>query len=212
MVYLTVKCSIFQRTNHLNFYYMKKYSFILFASIFALLVACGTAKDVSVRQITPAVVNALTGQTFDVEYLDKTVRPQDDFFEFANGTWIAENPVPASESRWGSFNELDQANKDKLTKILEEARLSEAAEGTMDHILGNYYSSYIDMDKRNALGTAPIAVDIEAVEKINSKKDILRVIASQHSVGISTLFRFGVGQDLKDIDNHISLQHTLPFR
>jgi putative endopeptidase len=60
-------------------------------------------------------------QSINTNYLDKTIRPQDDFFLFSNGTWVKENPVPASESRWGSFNELDKSNKVKLTEILVEA-------------------------------------------------------------------------------------------
>ncbi|MFT5860240.1 MAG: putative endopeptidase [Flavobacteriaceae bacterium] len=186
---------------------MKIYSSIVLVLAAVLLAACGSTAEmerVSVPLPENVTLNVLTGETFDMAYLNKAVRPQDDFFEFANGTWIKENPVPASESRWGSFNELDQANKDKLTKILDAAMSMDTAEGSRDHILGNYYGSYTNMTQRNSLGLNPISVDMAAVAKINSKKDILNVIASHHTVGISTLFRFGVRQDLKDIDNHIS--------
>ncbi|MEY4659699.1 MAG: hypothetical protein RJB36_1465, partial [Bacteroidota bacterium] len=63
--------------------------------------------------------------TISVDYLDKTIQPEDDFFLFANGSWINKNEIPASESRWGSFNELDQENKKKLTSILEDAKANQ---------------------------------------------------------------------------------------
>ena len=58
--------------------------------------------------------------TINVNYMDQEVKATDDFFLFSNGEWIKNNEIPASESRWGSFNELDRANKDKITTILLE--------------------------------------------------------------------------------------------
>ena len=63
---------------------------------------------------------AMSGRNFStisVDYLDKSIKPENDFFLFSNGNWIKNNEIPASESRWGSFNELDQENKKKLTAI-----------------------------------------------------------------------------------------------
>ena len=167
------------------------------------LYACGTASEVA-EEIVDETIEAVTGQTIDIDYMNQEVRPQDDFFEFTNGTWIKENPVPPSESRWGSFNELDQANKAKLTKILVQANSKDAAPGEQNHILGYYYGSFIDMNKRDELGLAPIKSDLATIDYVNSKKDLPSMIAKHHSIGIGTLFGFGVGQDLKDIDNHIS--------
>lgn len=87
-------------------------------------------------------------KTIDQSYLDKGVRPQEDFFMYANGSWIKKNPVPPSESRWGSFNELEQNNKIKLTEILKECVANPGNPGSDAHILGQYYTSYIDMDTR----------------------------------------------------------------
>jgi putative endopeptidase len=56
--------------------------------------------------------------------MNKTIRPEDDFFLFSNGNWIKNNPIPPSESRWGSFNELENSNKKKLTEILENLKAS----------------------------------------------------------------------------------------
>jgi predicted metalloendopeptidase len=62
--------------------------------------------------------------TINVNYMDQEVNATDDFFLFSNGEWIKNNEIPASESRWGSFNELDRANKDKITDILLQLNFS----------------------------------------------------------------------------------------
>ena len=58
--------------------------------------------------------------SINLDYMDKSVKATEDFFLFSNGEWIKNNEIPASESRWGSFNELDRANKDKITNLLVE--------------------------------------------------------------------------------------------
>ncbi len=169
--------------------------------------ACETNKELAEvlsKEISEEVVIPETGVTIDISYMNQSVRPQDDFFEFANGTWVKENPVPASESRWGSFNELDQANKAKLTKILIQANSIDDAAGQQNHILGYYYGSFIDMDQRDKLGFTPIKSELASIDKMNSKKNLSRMIANQHILGIPSVFGFGVSQDLKDIDNNIS--------
>ena len=165
------------------------------------IASCETAKE-TVTNSSEVVANSIGSETIDIDYLNTTTRPQDDFFEFANGSWIKNNPVPASESRWGSFNELDKANKEKLIAILEECKTNPGEKGGINQLLGSYYESYINFETRNKQGINSILPDLEAIKTINSKKDIMMIIANHHMDGIGTLFNFGVGQDLMDIDNH----------
>ncbi len=177
---------------------------ILALSIGAVaLASCETVKETTEEVATEAVATA-TGKTIDLDYMDQSVRPQDDFFMFANGTWVKNNPVPASESRWGSFNELDQANKAKLKSILELASKIEAPKGSTNQILGDYYTSFMDMDTRNQMGVEVIQDELSAIDKLNSKKDLVYIVAEHHKVGINTLFGFGIGQDLKNVDRNIA--------
>lgn len=165
------------------------------------LVACDVAKDTA-EEIASEAVTSAVGETIDLDYMDLSVRPQEDFFQFANGSWTKNNPVPASESRWGSFNELDKSNKAKLKSILEAAMNSDAPKGSMNQILGDYYASFMDMNKRNQMGIDVIAAELKAIDKMNSKKDLVYIVADHHKVGINTLFGFGIGQDLKNVDYH----------
>ncbi|MDX2361191.1 MAG: M13 family metallopeptidase [Crocinitomicaceae bacterium] len=181
---------------------MKK--LILSIALIGLIASCDSAQKATEDTAVTNDDAQFDKHTFDMDYLNTSVRPQEDFFEFANGSWIKNNPVPASESSWGSFNELDDANKKKLTAILEEFKDSKAAQGTLPQILGHYYSSFVNMDRRNALGIDPLESEIQDVLKLGDKKSIARLIAKHHELGIGSLFSFGVTQDMMDIDHHIA--------
>lgn len=139
----------------------------------------------------------------EMDYLDLSIRPQDDFFRFANGTWIDQNPVPASESRWGSFNELELSNNKKLTAILEDAKKSKAPKGSELQLLGDYYASFVNFEKRSADGIKPIQAEIDEIMALTSKNQIIGLIAKHHKLGIPSLFNFYVGQDLKNNQENI---------
>ena len=137
--------------------------------------------------------------TISVDYMDKTIQAEDDFFLFANGNWINTNEIPASESRWGSFNELDQENKKKLTSILEEAKGNQGEKGSQNQLLGAYYASFIDMEKRNQRGLSGIQQELNRIDSMNRKDFIVQMIAANHKDGIGSAFSFGVGQDMKNV-------------
>ena len=143
-------------------------------------------------------------KSIDTTYIDNSFSPRDDFFRFCNNNWIKNNPIPASESRWGSFNELEQSNNLKLTKILEDVKQNPGAKGSQSQLLGDYYASFINMDIRNKKGLSPIQSDLDKIKAIKNKKDVLTMIADLHMEGVSTLFGFGVGQDLKNVSKNIS--------
>ncbi len=143
-------------------------------------------------------------QTIDVSALDRTIKPADDFFVFANGTWVANTTIPASESRWGSFNELEQQNNIKLKTILEDAAKNQGAVGSQNQILGAYYKSFTDLEKRNQLGTAPLTTDLSKIDQIQNASQIQALVAAFHRDGIGTLFGYGIGQDLMNVNINVA--------
>ncbi|MBU2020417.1 MAG: M13 family metallopeptidase [Bacteroidetes bacterium] len=179
---------------------MQTTSKIALFTLSTVLVSCGANKA---KQVVESVSNAVYS-TVDEGYMDKAVRPQDDFFLYSNGTWVKNNPVPSSESRWGSFNELDEANKKKLNDILQSASQSVSPKGSQDQILGDYFTSYISIEERNKRGLEPINEELNTITAIKSKNEIPAVLAMMHSNGIRALFGFGVGQDLKNVDKNIT--------
>ena len=168
----------------------------LFSSVSLIFTSCvSTKNNDSVKQIYG---------TINTEYLDPNVKPQEDFFQFANGNWVKNTQIPSTESRWGSFNELDLSNKKKLIEILENAKNNPGVKGSQNQLLGDYYSSYINIAERNTIGTKGIEAELLRIQEINRKDFLVEIIAEQHKDGINSIFGFGIGQDLKNVSNNIA--------
>ena len=142
--------------------------------------------------------------TINVEYMDSEVKATEDFFLFSNGNWIKKNEIPPSESRWGSFNELDQSNKEKITKILVqcEKEALKSPNGSDKQLLGDFYHSFLDMKGRNEKGYSQIEEDLKRIHDISSKKELTYCLAHLHNKGVGSLFGIYVGQDMKDIETN----------
>jgi putative endopeptidase len=153
------------------------------------------------------LINSVSAQkpltTIDKAFLDARVKPTEDFFLFSNGKWIAKSKIPASESRWGSFNELEQNNKKKLTQILEFAAKNPGNKGSQNQLLGDYYLSYTNMNARNKAGFQSVKIDLDAINSLKSMEELPAMVAKLHLDGLGTLFNFGVDQDLKNIDRNV---------
>lgn len=173
----------------------------------ASLVACQPKPETASQPTTAASTPEVSGKptSIDVSYMDLSVKPQDDFFQFSNGTWCKNNPVPNTESRWGSFNELDKRNKATLKEILQTAAGSKMkASGSQEQLLGDYYTSYTDMSVRNAAGAKPLTDRLAKISEMKSKDELVGLIAQQHQTGVESVFGFGIGQDLKDVDKNVA--------
>ncbi len=136
--------------------------------------------------------------SIDTSYMNRAVSPKTNFFDYANGNWVKNNPVPKTESRWGSMNELDINNKKKLIEILESAK--NQLKNANEALIGNYYASFIDMETRNKLGITPIQNDLTRIDQITNKEQFITLLADLHKRGVSALFSLGIGQDLKNIN------------
>ena len=170
---------------------------ILFISSALLIASCASTKPKNQSQDQ-------TYKTVSTDLMDKTINPNDDFFMFCNGTWVKNTVIPATESRWGSFNELEKSNNEKLTKILEECTAQPGEVGSQNQILGAYYASLVNMKQRDALGITAIQSELKLVEELKRKDLLVEIIANHHIDGIGSGFSFGVGQDLKEVDKNIS--------
>ncbi|MBL7890894.1 MAG: M13 family metallopeptidase [Bacteroidia bacterium] len=143
----------------------------------------------------------------DIANIDSTVRPVDDFYQFVNGNWTKNNPIPETESRWGSFNELDKQNKAKLKAILEEAAADKAAKpGSNTQKIGDFYSAAMDSVKLNKDGAAPLKDEFAAIENIKTTDDLIKLVSRWHTMGVNPMFGGYVGQDPK-----ISTEYILQY-
>ncbi len=138
----------------------------------------------------------------DPANMDKSVKPGDDFYTYAGGTWVKNNPVPAKETRWGSFNQLRDFNVNAVKKVLETAVADKkAAAGSVTKRVADFYSAGMDSVTIEKRGYTPISAMLKEVEAINSKAGVQKMMARLRVSGAaSPLYGFSVGQDRKNVE------------
>jgi len=177
---------------------MKKYYLPLI--LLSVAVACQESKTNEETKTEETVNNV----GFDLSNLDTTASPCTDFYQYAIGGWLKENPVPSTESRWASFNVVIDSNNAKLKKILEDFSAKEADKGSMEQQIGDFYKSAMDSVKADELGIKPIEEDLNRVEDLKDKSEIIPLIAAHRKQGIASLFGVYVGQDDKNSEQYIT--------
>ncbi len=140
--------------------------------------------------------SAQSSGTFD---LDATVSPCDDFFQYVDGKWIKDNPIPPQYPLWGVAMKLNVSNEDALRSILEEAAKDKsAAPGSNWQKIGDFYASCMDESQVEAAGLKPLDPEFERIAATKDKADLQAEIARLQRMGIKALFDFSSEQDLKD--------------
>jgi predicted metalloendopeptidase len=177
---------------------------IIISSIAALLCAVSLHAQSEPQKSSPKS-NAPT-PTLDSKNMDTSVKPQDDFFLYANGGWIKNTEIPPEYSRWGSFNQLIEQNNDALHKITEKAAKTPANSKTAPELqkVGDYYGSGMDEKAIDAARTKPLQDEFNRIDAMKDRNDVLKEIAHIHSFGGNVFFRFGSGQDDKDSTHEIA--------
>src|SRR5438067_3427514 len=135
---------------------------------------------------------------FDTSRMDRSADACDDFFQFANGTWVKNTEIPPSQSRWGSFNILAETNRDVLHDILENAAKQKSLAGSNAQLIGDFYTSCMDEAAIEQAGTKPIEPYLNNIAGIKTIDDVKAQIAEMHNVGVPALFRLGGGPDAKN--------------
>jgi len=132
--------------------------------------------------------------------LDSSVKPGEDFFEYANGGWIKKNPIPGEQSSWGIGNLVIEENLKRLREISEKAATSKAAKGSNDQKIGDFWSMAMDSAKIEADGLKPIQPLLDKVNGITDIRSLVSTVAELKKIGSGTLFGEYVGQDAKQSD------------
>lgn len=146
-----------------------------------------------------ATVFGQTNRGYDLSSMDKNTAACADFYQYANGTWLKTTEIPAAYSSWGSFNVLAENNRKTLHEILEEAaKKTNAAKGSNEQKIGDFYASCLDEAKREAEGMKPLVPELARIDKLKDLKDVVTQIAYMHRHGVATLFSFGSLPDLKN--------------
>jgi len=133
---------------------------------------------------------------------DPRVSPCRDFFEYANGGWKRANPIPPDFSQWGIDDEIDARNLGILKNILENAAAHPLDDASRK--LGNFYAAALDEAAIERDGLAALRADLDAIERLQSREDLLALLADWQTQGFDVVFELQAQEDLKDSRNTIA--------
>lgn len=181
---------------------MKKITISLLAfSGIVFLNSCTTQKahattEPEVQTVSETYSNKDKG--LNLEYMDTTVRPQDDFFSFVNGNWYKTVEIPSDKASWGSFNKLREDTDEKSLSILNKILSENYAPNSEGQKIQALYGTFMDWDKRNELGINPIQSDLAKIDAIKSIADLQKYLITATKTRNNPFYMWGVGSDLKN--------------
>ena len=135
---------------------------------------------------------------FDIAGMDRSVNPGDNFFDYANGTWAKTTEIPADKPVWGGFVQLDELSTQRTRAIIEDAAKANAAAGTNQRKVGDFYASFMDEAAIEARGTAPLKPVFARIAAIRTTTDLARAFGELAPMGVRAPIGAEVEQDLKN--------------
>ncbi len=142
----------------------------------------------------------------DILAQDSSVRPQDNFYLFANGTWLKKTEIPASQSSWGAFSTLQDSSLSRLNRILDSlSGVSGATKGSIAQQTGDFYVSAMDSAGIEKKGFQPVKSELDSIAAIKNKSEIYREIAKEYAINHAPFFSFYVTAD--DRNSLVNIAH-----
>ena len=176
----------------------------LIAGLFAGQAHAASADNASPSAAPAATAAALSASGVDKAALDAAVRPQDDFFRYSQGAWLKSTEIPADRSSWGAFNIAQENVEGQIRTLIEKAAQDSGAKaGSDSRKMGDYYASYTDKARRDALGVKPLAPELARIAALKDKKDLGKLAAHSTRLGAGSPVGIGVGQDSKQSTQYL---------
>ena len=146
-----------------------------------------------------SIVSAQSKQkALELTYMDTSVRPQDDFYNYVNGTWMKTAKIPADKPSWGSFTQLRETTDMNSLGLLDNILKEKYENGTEGQKIQALYQTYMDMNKRNADGLNPIKSDLAKIDGIKNLADLQKYLIDATKRGDNSFYEWGVDGDLKN--------------
>ncbi|HLJ16705.1 MAG TPA: M13 family metallopeptidase [Bryobacteraceae bacterium] len=138
------------------------------------------------------------------EPVDKSVDPCVDFYQYACGVWMKQNPIPPDQPEWGSFTALQQRNLEILRNILEDAAKAGPSRDATEQKIGDYYAGCMDEAAIERRGISPLQPDLDRIAAISDKSQIAPELVRLHRIGVTAVFAFSSSQDFKNSSQEIA--------
>jgi putative endopeptidase len=171
------------------------------ASSVALLAGCATGTTSSTT--TPRGQAAIGSFGIDLAARDLNVKPGDDFFRYANGTWLANTPIPADRSRWGTFDMLREKSDNDQRVIIEEVALAGGQPGSIQQKIADYYNSFLNQEAIDAAGMAPVQPELARIAALRNHEETIRLIA-EPGVAVNSPIAVFVSLDERNPNRYVT--------
>ncbi len=164
----------------------------------------------SVLMIALLILAACTSEPglesgIDTTGFDKSIRPQDDFYQYVNGNWLERTEIPEDKSNYGAFSVLADLSEKRLREIIEEAANSENhKDGSDAQKVGDFYGSFMDSAAIEKLGIEPIKSELDEIAGLKSRNDLVKYFAHARKIGVQAPLVVFVNVDFKNTDEYIS--------
>ncbi len=154
---------------------------------------------------TPSAAQTARGKQLGVDTtnFDRSVRPQDDFFRFVDGTWLKKTQIPPDQSSWGSFQELAERSEAALKQIVDDAMKANAPAGSNLQKVRDFYASFMDTTRIETRGLEPLRAELGTIAAIGSTAELPAALAHLAHLGVFGPFAAFVGQDQKNSSAYI---------
>jgi putative endopeptidase len=156
---------------------------------------------------TPVTTDVPQRKTLSFQNIDSSVKPGNDFFQFANGKWYDTATILPTESRAGARIEMDFITRAHIKSILEETSSSKNAAGSIEQQVGDFYTSGMDTTTIEKLGFDPVQPYLKQIDGVKDIKDMLRFVAEQYAYGNPSLVGQGIGADEKNSNKNIAIYY-----
>jgi len=170
----------------------------------ALAAGFAHAEGSKAAKTASSAARPLLASGIATQYIDPSVRPQNDFYQHLNGKWLQTVEIPADQSSWGSFDQLYENSLTELRGIIEKVSADGNAQDADARRIGDYYASFMDEARLEQLGIAPLKGELDRIAALKDKSELPALLAHLGKIGVNVPFDFYIHQDNKDSTKYIA--------